>query len=174
MIINELFERGLEWDFMMGYHPARQGGAIGIVKAEFEIEIIDPNSSKMFKNYEVEFNRDLDGDDLANVPELVNAINKGNSVWKVAFGLRNHRDSTSITGTGDELKVFSTVLDIMKVCSTKYKMWNLMFTADEPNRAKLYNRMSRTLAAGEGFDAYTAQELDLQLPEENTLFLFKK
>lgn len=58
--------------------------------------------------------------------------------WEVEF---SGKGTTKITNTGNEIKVFSTVVQIMKNMLQLYNIETLYFTADEPSRQKLYNRM---------------------------------
>ena len=49
-----------------------------------------------------------------------------------------------ITGTGNELQVFSTVLDVMKDFAAQHSPGAFGFSAHEPSRIRLYNKiMSR-------------------------------
>ena len=70
------------------------------------------------------------------------------SAWEIGFELETPAgmpNDVSITKSGDQHKVFSTVIAIMK----DFMSWNavsrLYFSSEEPSRTKLYNRMVDTL-----------------------------
>ncbi|BDR26216.1 hypothetical protein RVBP17_2590 [Pseudomonas phage sp. 30-3] len=60
---------------------------------------------------------------------------------------------TAVTGTGNEFKVFSTILDITKRAISELKPNQIYFTADlsEPSRVKLYNRLATKMATQYGY-----------------------
>ncbi|BDR25698.1 hypothetical protein RVBP16_1380 [Pseudomonas phage sp. 30-2] len=60
---------------------------------------------------------------------------------------------TTVTGTGNEFKVFSTILDITKRAISELKPNQIYFTADlsEPSRVKLYNRLATKMATQYGY-----------------------
>lgn len=51
----------------------------------------------------------------------------------------------SVTDSGHNIKVFSTVVEILRKLLTEYDVKILSFTAEEPNRRKLYLRMIKKL-----------------------------
>ena len=53
-----------------------------------------------------------------------------------------------VTGSGDALQVFSTVIEIIQTTVKKKNIQHLYFTADnnEPSRVKLYNRLAKAFA----------------------------
>lgn len=65
-----------------------------------------------------------------------------NDLWDIEFIAHSDRGSSAkITGTGNEITVFSTVVSIMKEFMDLYHPVQLHFTADEPSRKKLYHRL---------------------------------
>lgn len=80
-------------------------------------------------------------------------IPRDGSHWEMAFGEIKHGSrsmSLLVTGSGDEFKVFSTVIDITKHFLDKYDPDSLSFTAEksEGSRAKLYDKMVKRLVGG--------------------------
>ncbi len=72
--------------------------------------------------------------------------------WNVEFYLENsHTIKNDVTGTGDELVVFSTVLKILDKFIKDKDYPNIEFSAKEPSRKKLYDRMIRTLSSKYGY-----------------------
>jgi len=55
--------------------------------------------------------------------------------------LKRYGNKYGITGTGHQYKLFTTVMDIMKDFSQRYGVEWWTFTAHEPSRKKLYDRM---------------------------------
>jgi len=71
---------------------------------------------------------------------------KENMPWEIKFELmQNGKGTQEITGTGDSLPVFSTVLDGIQQWLSEVKPKNFMLTAREPNRISLYRRLIRML-----------------------------
>ena len=58
--------------------------------------------------------------------------------WDVQF---TGNRTTKIIGTGNEYVVFSTILQIMREMLQSYSVTQLVFSAAEPSRQKLYNRL---------------------------------
>lgn len=56
----------------------------------------------------------------------------------------------SATGTGDELQVFSTVINVIREYMRRSPTRKIVFAAktSEPSRVRLYDRMARTLSPG--------------------------
>lgn len=73
-------------------------------------------------------------------------------VWDVTFFLINRPDNIKniydLTGTGNAFLVLSTVVDILKEFVTKNKdaVYKIIFTAKEPSRQRVYDRMVRILS----------------------------
>lgn len=76
--------------------------------------------------------------DLAKIPRT-------GEHWELAFEERKagKPGSMGVTGSGDEFKVFATVIEITQEFMREYKIDSLSFTADksEGNRSRLYQRM---------------------------------
>lgn len=82
-------------------------------------------------------------------------------VWDVEFKDPEEDNPYGITGKfGSESKtVFATVIDILRNFKQQHKDATLKFTAEEPNRQKLYNRFMRILKQ-QGFKTKSAQSSD--------------
>ena len=123
MIIKELFDRIAQWEYTKS--TSNQ------IKAKFEI---DDNY------YEVDIHNFSDGS-ASTVEFTIGAFNDAGQ-W-----LSHNVDAT---GTGNELKVFATVIDIIKKTADEYNIDKLTFSSDdEPgtnSRTKLYKRMVSVLA----------------------------
>lgn len=62
--------------------------------------------------------------------------------WEVLFKLiSGPAHQYGITGTGDELKVFSVVIKLIKRVISDNNVTQIYFSVDEPSRKKLYKRM---------------------------------
>lgn len=85
-------------------------------------------------------------DDDPDFPET------NDGVFYVTFGIDNSLSSggvdTSITNSGNELLVFSTVLAIIKEFIQLHNPSVLKFSAEGASRIKLYNRMVHRLSPG--------------------------
>lgn len=71
--------------------------------------------------------------------------------WWVEFGLKKegaHKKKFDVTGSGDELLVFTTVLGVIEEFIQRLKPTELSFNAAEPSRQKLYKRMVQRLGGG--------------------------
>lgn len=68
----------------------------------------------------------------------------------------------SITGGGDSIAVFSTVVAIVKEAVQKLKPRTITFSAsgEEPSRVKLYKRLSQTIGKDLGYNVNMASGLD--------------
>lgn len=142
MIINELFNKVADWDYedvQMEYGEA--------VTAAFIIQDKDGVEQK----YEVQFEEMADEDDLTNMdtPFLPNT----GGVWELNFvssvvGGRFNIKTNKITGSGNELLVFATVLDIINKATGDHNINNITFGASdrEPSRVKLYHRLMKRLS----------------------------
>lgn len=72
-------------------------------------------------------------------------------------------DNEGITNTGDEIKVFSTVLDIIKIAISKYEPELIAFGAHEKSRQKLYNRMISVMKSKYGYEIDNNVETQFEL-----------
>ena len=68
-----------------------------------------------------------------------------NNVWAVEFQDPTADDPHGITGKGNAQLVFATVIEILKNFKQSNPEATLHFTAKEPSRQKLYNRLIGTL-----------------------------
>lgn len=103
-----------------------------------------------------------DYDAIAKLPDGTNlsilfsqeGSSNNESKWVVSF----YRDnSTDITGQGDALKIFATVLDALEEFTYREDPDTIMFhavKADDPkgSRAKLYDRMVKRYASHAGYN----------------------
>ena len=74
------------------------------------------------------------------------------TVWEVEFknasrNIENRSSKFGLTGTGNSAEVMSTIADIMREFLQRYQgsISQLMFTADEPSRQRLYAKMAQRL-----------------------------
>ena len=78
---------------------------------------------------------------------------RGVNKWEVSFAVD---DEFSVTGEGDEIKVFSTVLDIISDVIQTKEPEELNFTAEKTldsssSRIRLYNRLIKRFAVSHGY-----------------------
>ena len=127
-ILLELFDRKVEWEILLDTRSA--------VRAQFVLgELV----------YEVT----IDGQRSMNI-ELEEPHEMFDDIWEIHFALHGHIDqrtfhsSTKVTGTGNSILVFSTVIDIIKyaVESKNIQTLNIIADADQPTRVKLYKKMA--------------------------------
>ena len=136
MLINELFTRAVNWK----YGPTHDGR----VRATFRINKI---SYKVYLD-------DMVTDSAIKPFELEGPSESFTKMWDVTFSSTSDDADESgedyekddITGEGNAITVFSTVIDIIQTIAKKYNIQNLFFTAHEPSRIKLYDRMSKYFA----------------------------
>lgn len=124
-------------------------------KAEWEVEILDSES------FETSFV--IDDNEY-----LVDCYVDGSGIqWEFKFSLNG---KVTKTGTGNEFKVFATVMDIMDWFFTNQKPPRFMFAAtlSEPSRVRLYGRIARNLSNKFG---YSIKLLDMH--GEKRFYLFK-
>lgn len=98
--------------------------------------------------YEVMFDADLT---VGEVKRLGIKDWKKHSIWQITFGLEIDNDPDDYheeifdTG-GQQIKVFASVIDIVRDFVKRKQPDILFFTAKEPSRIKLYNRLATRLA----------------------------
>src|SRR6056297_1595780 len=85
---------------------------------------------------------------------------KNDGAWDVQFDVDG---SSDVTGLGDEIVVFSTVLDIMKdfvnrVDADKIKFDGAKGKEDGDSRVKLYNRLIKKFASSHGYKLVNKKE----------------
>ena len=130
-ILLELFDRATDWELLLNQRE--------LFKAQFVINEL---------KYEVVMDGRWTPDiELINPPELFNDI------WEINFtvsGTANmdYYSQDKITGTGNAILVFSTVVDIVSHAVGSRNIQTLNFSADnsEPTRVKLYHRMATYFA----------------------------
>ena len=132
---------------------------------------------KSFKNFITElFNRParwkIEVNDSGLLTYVSNNIGKGKTLsvdfvsykndgtWDVQFDVDG---STDVTGLGDEIVVFSTVLDIMKdfvnrIDANKIKFDGAKGKEDGESRVKLYNRLIKKFASSHGYKLVNKKE----------------
>ena len=71
--------------------------------------------------------------------------------WNVEFGIKRTPDAPfhdyDITGGGDAIKIFATIVKIVDEFINHYSPTEFWFSADEASRIKLYDRLSRRMLA---------------------------
>lgn len=93
--------------------------------------------------------------------ERLTNFGKPANKWSISFKNKNKNsaDDHDTTNTGDEIKVFSSVIDAMKKFVKDYDPQKLSFISTKTNtkgsggenRSRLYERMLKTLASQNGF-----------------------
>ena len=80
---------------------------------------------------------------LNNVDYAVHIIETGRQYWEVTFRDKDRADPYGITGKQKQqsMLIFSTVIDILKQFKQANPGVTFTFSAEEPNRQKLYNRI---------------------------------
>ena len=73
-------------------------------------------------------------------------------VYEVQFRNRTKSDAVSITKTGDEFRVFATVMKITEDVVKKSNPEGLYFTAKEQSRRKLYEKLIKRFASKIGYE----------------------
>jgi len=114
---------------------------------------------ELFKGYVV-YRFDAEDKSEVDVFFKENEISEDESVWYVTF----ERDlEMSVTGDGDAMRIFATVIDIIKDFTKKEKPQQLAFSADKPawavdagkgqkgSREKLYKKLVQRYAGRMGY-----------------------
>lgn len=128
MFITELFNRAAKWQYDWNMSDR--------VRASFEI--IDDDEQEF--QYSVYF------DGKYNVEIALGGPTESfKDVWDVTFSMTSHGEweKDDITGTGNAIIVFSTVIEIIKDVTANWNIQNLTFSAAESSRSKLYHRMAK-------------------------------
>ena len=128
-ILLELFDRKVEWELLVDTRS--------IYRAQFIIDEL---------TYEVA----LDGKWIPD-RKLSNPDELFNDIWEITFIMFDNKkyfSNEKITGTGNAILVFSTVIDIISHAVDSKNIQTLTFSAnhDEPTRVKLYDRMAAVFA----------------------------
>jgi len=100
-------------------------------------------------------------------------------IWEFAFAERKHRHSRfdlsssklNVTGSGGELEVFSTIVEIMKMIIKEKSPTELRFTAEksEASRVKLYDKLINRIKVP-GYDT----EIDKTASDYRVYYSLKK
>ncbi len=101
--------------------------------------------------------------------------------YEVVFNNKNKNNSIEITGdASNSLRVFSVVGSIIEKFIEEYKPNFFYFSAKEPSRVRLYDRLSEVVASKTSYSIIQAQEIKEQLCDDgflspdDTLYLFEK
>jgi len=157
-----------------------------IVWSKVRNSYVSSFTTKNNKNYNVNIamsddiysylGQDYDEEDIEYVPldndkkfkQYVHK-NKQVPVWDVTFedadlspvGNGEKKSSFGITGSGDAVEVFSSVVNILRDFVTNHPAESkiIAFTASEPSRIKLYNRMSATLGSELGYSVFQYRDI---------------
>jgi len=108
-------------------------------------------------------------DDKSEIDVLFkeNEISDDESTWDVTF---ERGGSTEVTGEGDAMRVFATVIDVLKDFTKKEKPQELTFSAEKPawavdagkgqkgSREKLYKKLVQRYAGRMGYKYTTRSD----------------
>lgn len=140
-VITELFERPYSWQWT--------NKSDDVFTAKFKGE----NNIPFEVNFELDFF----------------AARKGKDVWDITFENASkdvkRTDKMNVLGTGDEIGVFSTVMDIIKGFVKLKNPDNIHFSAYKSktgkadSRARLYDRMVKKYASSIGYDFSISQDI---------------
>lgn len=138
MFINELFTRVTQWEYTAN-KPGRIRASFQIDDAMYRVfmDIIGETNELMRTTSDPIFTL---GGPVESFPEI----------WDITFSISplgskgdGYGEEDGIMNSGNAIAVFSTVIDIVQETVKLYNIQTLLFTADEPSRAKLYDRMSK-------------------------------
>ena len=151
MFIVELFTQSLPWDFKI-----RKNGEPA---AWFEVydEKADIN-----RKYVVDFSKWIDNHESPPF-QLGGPHETFNGVWEISFAIETYQGNQvdRITGSGNAIAVFSTVIDIIETMVSNHSIENIYFTSEtsEPSRIKLYDRMAKHFSNKAGWRYIDHKEL---------------
>jgi hypothetical protein len=75
---------------------------------------------------------------------IIRMVRSNDMPWEISFDLiLNGKKTQNVTGTGDALSVFSTVLSGIKQWASRVKPVEFLLSAAEENRKSLYLRLLR-------------------------------
>lgn len=102
-----------------------------------EFFVPDPNFPQQQKRYIIRMVKDINMFDRS----------QEGTPWEVQFKLAvsDNKTTDAITGTGDAMQVFSTVMSGIHQWLNEVQPNGFMISAREPNRQSLYRRMLKTL-----------------------------
>ena len=127
-ILLELFDKTVEWEIL---HDTRKELLVHFIIGELTYEV----------NIDSKWTADI---------ELYEPHEVFRDAWEIHFAVSDHENYFSdeqITGTGNAIVVFTTVLEIVSHAIDSKNIQTLSFTAtsDEPSRVKLYDRMVKKM-----------------------------
>lgn len=131
MYLTELFTRVSQWEYEE--HKPRR------IRASFNI------GDYVYRVY-------MDTTETSASPAftLGGPVESFPQIWDITFSVSpitgrgdGWGEEDDITGTGNAIAVFSTVIDIIQETVKSHNIQNLYFTAHEPSRIKLYDRMAK-------------------------------
>ena len=96
------------------------------------------------------------------------------AVWEISFSDGAGRQG--VTKTGNEFKVFATIMDIVKDFLKNKKPEYVNFSGKEASRDKLYRRMIQKYASKWGYGLVKAQRITADIDPEDvaTSFVLKR
>jgi len=131
MMLIEIFDEVLDYQ-----GPIVNGGLVmytfKVEDLHYIVKFLDVKTK--FIDYEFENLISANEEPPENVVEISYGINLG---YKVEMG---------VSGTGNSIQVFSTVLDIIKTQLNKMNYRFIVFSAKEDSRQKMYDRLARLIA----------------------------
>jgi hypothetical protein len=115
----------------------------------------------------------FDAGDRQIVVDIDRVPRKG-SHWEMAFGERSAHSTgmtLKVTGSGDEFRVFATVIEITRLFMNQHDVDSMSFTAEksEGSRAQLYQRLVNRLVRGKW-----KQEIDHKSSDYRSYFTITK
>lgn len=142
IVLNELFDQPARWRWDMEPDPV-WGSSASFVLGDAEYTVMlapDRDMGPAGIVYYLQFSMTGHAD-----PE----------VW-ARITAADGAGAMGVTGTskGEQSRIFATVIDIMRTFDRKYPVAGWKFTAEEPNRRRLYSAMLRRFASREGFDFF--------------------
>ena len=145
MLLKELFDKPeeIKWTYFNKYQAH---GIFNINKMQYAIHIND------ISDYQ---EKDYDPGDVVDIEFLVKGTRKGQG----------------ITDTGNEIKVFSTVISGITEWVKQYKPKVISFIAKEPSRRKLYERMIRVIGSKLGYKLHKDTKV---VDDEKEYYLVRK
>jgi len=153
-----------------GNHRAWQARELGITHVPAYVAVKELTEA-FNQPYPLAWNKSEHGDydalarlsDGTNLSIMFN--DEGDEEWQVVFD-RNH--SQEVTGEGDALRIFATVLTAIQQFIQKEHPWRIKFSASKDvgsgrpseSRAKLYDRLVQRYAQAWGYDEYNEDHGD--------------
>ena len=147
MRLLELFDTSGKWKWV-GHSDAGGGADITVGEHRYYVTMEEEDIEYLEKMHQ----KAGGGDTPEWLKMLVDDYSA--SVFSVEFefedrGGESKADSKyGLTGTGNQYKVFTTVMEVMKDFRQRYDVDYWHFTADNPSRRKLYDRMADRLSRG--------------------------